>query len=433
MLGCATRNRAALARLPMPQLEIETITLGPFGVGHLDGKAIMVPNVAPGDLADVRIKTEHRDYSVAELERILQPGSSRRQPRCPFLPRCGGCDWQQISYPEQLEIKARLIANELSRATGTMVSPENLIEPAPAEFGYRSRIRLKVEAGGKLGFHELGSDRLVEIDRCVVAEDGIELTSARELAAALGRRCREIEVVSNGRSQVLVAHLDRAPQSAELARARRVLERDPAPAGIVVHAADARIVLGDPATTVELEDGLALEVEADVFSQVNHAQNRKLIALVMEMAEVAPGTVMLDLFCGAGNFSLPAARRGADVLGVDTDPIAVAAATRNAARLGLSTARFVAMQAAELARFLRRARYRPQVAILDPPRAGARELITLLRELHPARVIYVSCNASTLARDLRSLLGGGYKLDRVRAVDFFPNTHHVEIAVRALD
>ena len=142
---------------------------------------------------------------------------------------------------------------------------------------------------------------------------------------------------------------------------------------------------------------------------------------------------MLDLFCGAGNFSLPAARRGADVLGVDTDPVAVAAAARNAARLGFSSARFVAMEAAEMARFLRRAGYRPQVAILDPPRSGARELIALLRELHPACVIYISCNVSTLARDLRSLLGGGYKLDQVRALDFFPNTHHVEIAARALD
>lgn len=416
----------------MPQLEIETMTLGPFGVGHLDGKTVMVPNVVTGDLVDVRMKSEHRDYSLAEVERILRPGPGRRQPPCPFLPRCGGCDWQQISYPAQLELKARLIAGELSRAAGTMVSPENLIAPAPAEFGYRSRIRLKVGAGGRLGFHELGSDRLVEIDRCLVAEEGIELGSARKLAEALGPRCREIEVVRHGRRHVLVAHLDQALVAREVARAQRILESDPAPAGIVLRAPRSRLALGDPTTAVELEDGLLLEVEADAFSQINHAQNRKLIALAMEMAELARGTVMLDLFCGAGNFSLPAARRGADVLGVDTDPVAVAAAARNAARLGFSAARFVAMEAAEMARFLRRAGYRPQVAILDPPRSGARELIALLRELHPARVIYISCNVSTLVRDLRSLLGG-YKLDQVRALDFFPNTHHVEIASRMLD
>ena len=416
----------------MPQLEIENMTIGPFGVGHLDGKTVMVPNAAPGDLVDVRIRSEHRDYSLAELERVVRPGPGRRQPPCPFLPRCGGCDWQHIAYPAQLDLKARLIASELSRATGIVVSPENLIEPAPAEFGYRSRIRLKVGAGATLGFYELGSDRLVAIDRCLVAEEEIELDSARELARVLGWRCREIEVVRHGRHHVLVADLERAPAPREVARIGEMVDSNPELSGIVLRDPRSRLVLGHPTTTIELEEGLMLEVEADAFSQVNHAQNRKLIALAMEMAEVARGTVMLDLFCGAGNFGLPAARRGADVLGVDTDPIAVAAAARNAARLGFSSARFVAMEAAEMARFLRRAGYRPQVAILDPPRSGARDLIAFLRELHPARVIYVSCNVSTLARDLRNLLGGGYKLDRVQAVDFFPNTHHAEIAACVL-
>jgi 23S rRNA (uracil1939-C5)-methyltransferase len=417
----------------MPQLEIETMTIGPFGVGHSDGKAVMVPNVAVGDSVEVRILTEHRDYSLAELVQILKPGSDRREPPCPFLPRCGGCDWQQVSYPAQLELKARLIASELSRAAGLAVSPQDLIVPAPAEFGYRSRIRLKTGAGGKLGFLELGTDRLVEIDRCLVAEQGILLDSAHALAAALGKRCREIEVVNHGRGQVLVAYLDQPPPPKDLARAQQMLDRAGAPAGIVLRAPGARHAIGDVMTSVALEDGLALEVEADAFSQINHAQNRRLVAMALELAELQPGTVMLDLFCGAGNFSLPAARRGADVLGVDTDPIAIGAASRNASRLGISSARFVAMEAAEMARFLRRAGYRPQVAILDPPRSGARELIELLRDLHPARVIYVSCNVSTLARDLRILVAGGYRFDRVRALDFFPNTHHVEIAARALD
>lgn len=416
----------------MPQLEIETMTLGPYGVGHLDGKTVMVPNAVPGDLLEIRIKLERRDYSVAEIERVLRPGPNRRHPPCPFLPRCGGCDWQQISYPAQVELKARLIAGELSRAVGIEVSPENIIEPAPAELGYRSRIRLQVGAGGKLGFNELGSNRPVEIDRCLVAEDGIELDSARALAKALDRRCEEIEIVRHDRRLVLVAHLGKPPAAGEVERARRILEIDRAPAGIVLRAPRSRLVLGDATTTIELENGLTLEVEADAFSQVNHAQNRKLVALAMEMAAIAPGTPMLDLFCGAGNFSLPAARRGADVLGVDADRIAVAAAERNANRLGLTSARFVAMEAAETARFLRRAGYKPQVAILDPPRSGARELMEMLRDLHPAIVIYISCNVSTLARDLRSLSGGGYKLDRVRALDFFPNTHHAEIAARAV-
>src|SRR5262249_21361223 len=154
----------------------------------------------------------------------VKPGSERREPPCPYLPRCSGCDWQQIAYPAQIELKTRLIATELSRAAGVAVSPQNLIVPAPSEFGYRSRIRLKTAPGGKLGFHELSSDRLVEIDRCLVAEEGIVLDPARALAAALGRRCREIEIVKHDRGQVLVAYLDQPLQPKELARAQQLLD-----------------------------------------------------------------------------------------------------------------------------------------------------------------------------------------------------------------
>jgi 23S rRNA (uracil1939-C5)-methyltransferase len=136
---------------------------------------------------------------------------------------------------------------------------------------------------------------------------------------------------------------------------------------------------------------------------------------------------VLDLFCGAGNFSLPAARRGAAVMGVDAEALAVAAAARNAARLDLERAEFAAMEAAELARFLLRARYRPEVVIMDPPRSGARELVEPLLRMRAARVIYVSCDVATLARDLRALCAGGYQIAAVRAFDFFPNTHHVEV------
>jgi 23S rRNA (uracil1939-C5)-methyltransferase len=225
---------------------------------------------------------------------------------------------------------------------------------------------------------------------------------------------------------VLVAHLGRPLSTAVLERARRVVERDPRIAGAVLRAGRAREVIGEVSITVALEPGLELEVDADLFSQVNRAQNLKLVAAVMEMAEVGAEARVLDLFCGAGNFSLPAARRGAAVMGVDAEALAVAAAARNAARLGLERAEFAAMEAAELARFLLRARYRPDVVIMDPPRSGTRELVEPLLRMR-ARVIYISCDVATLARDLRALCTGGYQIAAVRAFDFFPNTHHVEV------
>lgn len=416
----------------MPQLEIEAMTLGPFGIGHVAGKAVMVPNAVPGDVLEVRLMSERRDYAMGELQRVLRPGAERRIPPCRFLPRCGGCDWQQLSYRGQLALKARLLAAELGRALGVDLEAEDLVEPAPAEFGYRSRIRLQVGAGGRLGFFELGGKRLVDVDRCLVAEDGLELDSARRLAAALGRRCRELEVVSNRRRLMLIAHLAEPPSQADAALAQGLMENEPALAAVVLRGGGSRLALGNSEITIELEAGLALEVEADVFSQVNQVQNRRLIALAMAMAALAPGLRVLDLFCGAGNFSLPAARRGAEVTGVDSQPLAIAAAARNAERLGFTSARFIDSDAAQAARFLRRAGYRPQVVILDPPRAGARELIGPLTELRPERVLYVSCDAPTLARDLRALTGGGYKVERVRALDFFPNTHHVEVVALAV-
>jgi 23S rRNA (uracil1939-C5)-methyltransferase len=407
----------------MAQVEITAMTFGPFGVGRLDGRTVMVPHAAPGDLLEVTIVQERAGYLVARAERVLKGGAARRPPPCPYLPRCGGCDWQQITYSEQARFKAEVIAATLNHALGLELNPATLIEQAPAEFGYRARIRFKTGRGGRLGFYETGSRRLVEVEHCMVAAE--EIRMPREFAAEI--ECEEIEAVADRGREVLVAHLGRPLSTAVLERARRVVERDPRIAGAVLRAGRAREVIGEVSITVALEPGLELEVDADLFSQVNRAQNLKLVAAVMEMAEVGAEARVLDLFCGAGNFSLPAARRGAAVMGVDAEALAVAAAARNAARLGLERAEFAAMEAAELARFLLRARYRPEVVIMDPPRSGARELVEPLLRMRAARVIYVSCDVATLARDLRALCAGGYQLAAVRAFDFFPNTHHVEV------
>jgi 23S rRNA (uracil1939-C5)-methyltransferase len=412
----------------MAQVEITAMTFGPFGIGRLDGKAVMVSNAAPGDLLEVTVVHERAGYLVARAERVLKAGAARRTPPCPYLPRCGGCDWQQITYPTQARFKAEVISATLNRALGLELDPATLIEPAPAEFGYRARIRFKTGRGGRLGFYEAGSRRLVEVDHCMVA--AAEIRMPREFAAEI--ECEEIEVVADRGREVLVAHLARPPGAAVLGRARRLVERDARIAGAVLRAGRTREVIGEVSITVALEPGLELEVDADLFSQVNRAQNLKLVAAVMEMARAGVDARVLDLFCGAGNFSLPAARRGAEVMGVDAEELAVAAAARNAARLGLERAEFAAMEAAELARFLLRARYRPDVVIMDPPRSGALALIEPLLRMRAERVIYVSCDVATLARDLQALCAGGYRIAALRAFDFFPNTHHVEVVADAV-
>jgi len=264
----------------------------------------------------------------------------------------------------------------------------------------------------------------------MVAEAGIRMPI--HLVRSLGKRVEEIEVVRDGAREVQVAHLKKPPSDEDLRRARNVLEADGEIGGIVLRSGTHRVTVGDTAIAIELEPGLAIEVDADLFSQVNRAQNQKLVASVMEMAAIHESSLVLDLFCGAGNFSLPASRRGARVTGVDDDEGAIAAASRNAARLKFRDAQFIAMKASATADFLHRARYRPEVIILDPPRTGALDLMEPIIKLRAPSVIYVSCDVTTLARDLRVLAGAGYKINRVRGFDFFPNTHHVEIAVHAL-
>jgi 23S rRNA (uracil1939-C5)-methyltransferase len=414
----------------MPEIEINTMTFGPYGVGRIDGKSVMVPHAAPGDLLEVALKSERRDYAIARIDRVIRPGANRREPPCRFLPRCGGCDWQHIEYSAQVALKAQLIAAEFRHVLGVDLDPEGLVEAAPAEFAYRSRTRFKTGAGGCVGFHEAGSNSIVEIDRCMVAAAPDRVP--RALAAALGKRCSEIEVANDDHGELQIAHLAKAPGNAEVSRARDVMSRDGAIRGIVLRGGNERRVIGEAKISFDLEPGCTIEIDADLFSQVNRAQNVKLIATVASMAAVGEKTGVLDLFCGAGNFSLPLARRGARVTGVDADALAIAGAQQNAARMGLKDAQFIAMKASETARFFDRARYRPDVVIVDPPRTGALDLMGSVARLHPPAVIYVSCDTTTLVRDLQSLRANGYEIDRVRGFDFFPNTHHVEVAVHAL-
>ncbi len=401
----------------MPEIEISAMTFGPFGVGREDGKAVMVPGAVAGDRLDVEIVSVRRDYAVAKINQVIRASAERRAAPCPYLPRCGGCDWQHIDYGAQVRFKGEIVARELSHALGIEIDPVGLVEPAPAEFGYRSRIRLRVGAKGALGFYSAGSNTIVEIDACMVAEAGIRMPL--HLARSLGKRVEEIEVVRDDAREVQVAHLKKPASEEDLRRARNVLESDREIAGIVLRSGAHRATVGDAATSIELEPGLSIEVDADLFSQVNRAQNQKLVADVMEMAEIHESQAVLDLFCGAGNFSLPASRRGARVTGVDDDAGAIAAAARNAARLKFGDAQFVAMKASATADFLHRARYRPEVIILDPPRTGAADLMEPIIKLRAPAVIYVSCDVTTLARDLRILAGAGYRIKRVRGIRFF--------------
>lgn len=402
------------------------MSFGPYGIGHIDGTAVLIPKVAPGDLVEAQIISKRRNYSLAQVRRIVERGLTGRVPPCPYLPECGGCDWQQINYFDQLRLKADMMVSQFRHALGIKLDPQDLVEPAPAEFGYRSRIRLMVGRSGALGYRELDGKRLVPITHCAVAAVAVE--AAAELARSLAPRCREIEIVGGDAGEVLIAHLHSPVSAGDHAHAERLLATNHAVAGVILKAAGTRQVLGNVATRILPEPELELLSDADHFSQVNHAQNLKLVAAVMDLTQPHRNLAVLDLFCGSGNLSLPAARRGAIVTGVDADEPAITAARANASRLGLD-AQFIAMPADGTAEFLKRAHYKPDIVIMDPPRVGAVTLMEPLARLQPGKLIYVSCDLRTLLRDVSLLRRNGYRVGYVHAFDFFPNTHHIELVV----
>jgi tRNA/tmRNA/rRNA uracil-C5-methylase (TrmA/RlmC/RlmD family) len=284
------------------------------------------------------------------------------------------------------------LAREFERRLEVKLEPRGLVEPSPREWAYRSRVRLKMGAEGVLGYHELESNRLVAIERCLVATT--ELDAAQKFLRETHLRATELEIVGKHAAQVLIVHCA-AFNDGHLKRAARALEQDSRLAGLVLKSSSRRVVLGDAALAYEPEDGYEIVADADSFSQVNLAQNQKLVATV-----------------------------------VDSDELAIAAARRNAQRMNLPNAQFIATPAASTAQFLHRAKYHPAVVLLDPPRTGAAALLEPLARLRAPQIIYVSCDPHTLIRDLRALIAYRYKLSQLRAFDFFPHTHHVELAVR---
>jgi 23S rRNA (uracil1939-C5)-methyltransferase len=410
------------------QVQVSAMTFGPCAIARVGGKSVMIPAAVPGDVLEIETQSHKRDYAFGCVVRVIQPAPERRTPPCPYAARCGGCDWQHIRYEAQARLKAEMLAAEFRRRLGVELDHDGLVEPAPAEFHYRSRVRLKTGPEGQVGFHHGRSNSFVGIEDCLVAAPPI--SRAARLARELGRNCTEIEVVAAREGDVLVAHLIKAPRAFERAVAHQMI--DNGTAGLILRSGAVREVLGDARIACEVEPSCVIEADADLFSQVNREQNVKLVAAVMRLAEIGSGARVLDVFCGTGNFSLPAARRSRSVIGLDRDGLAIDAARANAERMGLKGTQFIATGAAEGLRFLLQTSYRADVLILDPPRAGAAYIIEAIARLKSRRLIYVSCNLPTLVRDLHQLILRGYKVGGVRAFDFFPNTHHLEIVASLL-
>jgi len=392
----------------------------------------------PGDEVEVSLNEEKKTYASGDVVALRRPSPQRRHPPCPYVQRCGGCPWQQVTYAEQLRAKETLVREHLRRIGGLTDPPVLPIVPSPQEWHYRHRIRLRAEHNTRLGFSQARSHELVEIESCSIAGENVadDLRTARAWLTSLHTPVQQVELVTGESPQrlVLVGTAPEKFQAEDDTGCRRFLRIHPNIAGLVLSGRGWQRTWGDSRISFNLGiEGLTLEVSPGTFTPVNLAGNQALIAALLRLSELQKEQRVIELYCGAGNLSLPLARQVRELIGIEQDPNAVTDARANAARAGITNLRFICASAAAGVHALLRSQVRGDVVILDPPRTGAADVIDAVPRLGAQKVVYVSCDPTTLARDLRRLQRYGYHTQVLQPLDLFPHTFHIEtIAISIL-
>jgi len=407
------------------EVTIERILPGGLGLAHADGKTIMVALAAPGDRLRVRVDRVKGNVSFAQIEEILSPSPQRVEPPCPYFGRCGGCDFQQMTYQAQLDAKVEIVRDCLRRLARIENLPEFQIIAAPNPWHYRSRAQWQYDSvRQKLGYFESGSRNVCDVAECAVLAPELQQTlnhlRERMPDGSLPEDVRDFRAVL-GDNGVSIAPSVSSPT---------VTEGSPS--------------IKDREEIREITrsiHGESYHLNAESFFQANDGLLPELIDAAI--GEVG-GETALDLYSGAGLFTLPLARRFKQVVGVESDNVAASFARDNLANARLTNAEVVKSDVGVWFEAVRRGDSRKlsensatilqnqvDFILLDPPRTGAESrVIAGVLGLKPQRISYVSCDPATLARDLKKLIAGGYTLTSVRAFDMFPQTHHVETVAR---
>lgn len=422
-----------------PAVRVESLDQEGRGIAHFDGKVIFIEGALTGETVEYVSFQRKPSYELAEAKRIIRSSVSRIQPRCRYFGVCGGCSMQHLEPRAQVAAKQRVLEDNLARIG--KVKPETILAPIHGptwQYRYRARFsaRYVAKKGTLVGFRERRSSFVVDMQTCEVVPARISamLFPLRELVASLSIRERlpQIELAIGDAVDVLVLRVLEPPDDADLEKLRafatahrvQLLLQPKGPDSVY-----ALFPLEVKPLQYRIPDyDLVFPFDATDFTQVNHEINRVLVRRAMTLLDPQRGERIADLFCGMGNFSLAIARRGAQVLGVEGNSRLVQRAHGNAVLNGLTEqCRFLdrdlfkitAQEWKDLARFDR--------VLIDPPRDGAMELVKALGEMPPARIVYVSCNPATLARDAAVLVNlHGYRLTAAGVINMFPHTSHVE-------
>ncbi|MFH2126572.1 MAG: TRAM domain-containing protein [Pseudomonadota bacterium] len=419
------------------QLTIEDLASGGDGLAReASGRVVFVPGALPGEKVRAKLVQAKRDFGRAELLAVEEASPARVAPVCPLFGECGGCQMQHLEYSAQVEAKAAWVRRALSRL-GEL--PPLVKVPSPQVWEWRHRVRLTVGDEG-LGFLATASKRVVPVEVCPVAAPEVNRLLpglAQGLAEMNTDHIAYVEILGGGERSLVTMGLDRGRPLSN--RWRGELRRLCRGAG----AAATRLEQGGlvepwerlPETGVDYwqENGLTLSAYPNEFVQANFGANRELIRLVLSAAASAPEGGVLELYSGGGNFTLPLAKQGRAVLAVEGDPESHASAKALAQREDLSGS--VELRHSEVAGTVAGLAAQGRgfaLALLDPPRAGAKEVMASLVSLAPKRIVYISCHPAALARDAAVLLAAGYRMHSLAVVDMFPHTGHTE-AVLVLD
>jgi len=442
------------------ELDVERAAMEGRGVARLDGLVVFVDRALPGERVRARVQRSHRRFMQARAIEVLRPSPQRVAGRCQHLDVCGGCSWQELDYEAQLDIKTDLVRETLARLGGFTDLDVPRALPSPDRFFYRNKMEFSFFVGRDgevvLGLHVPGThDRVFDLEAChLMSEESNRIVACvRAFAAASGVPAYHMrrhtgywrylvvrEAKTTGQTLVnLVTAAGPMPRAEELVAA--LTGEFASITGILHSVNDSRAIIAVGAAEAllygvpEIEEhlgGLRFRITANSFFQTNTRQAERLFEVTAAYAELDGTQEILDLYAGTGAIALWLARNARRVTGIELIPDAIAMAETNARLNGIDHCRFVQADVrAHLAHAPADAA-RADVVIVDPPRAGLHpDVAQALGALRPPRIVYVSCNPATLARDLQILCtGGAYALRRIQPLDMFPHTHHLECVVQ---
>lgn len=425
---------------------IEGFTSDGAGVCRIGGRAVFVPRALPGEAWRVRIVKVTRSVVWGRGEALSAPSKHRTEPGCPVYGRCGGCAAQHMDYDCELSFKLGRVNDALRRIGGLSLQAE-AIYGADARAGYRNKAIYNFAPGPIYGFYRARSHDVIETPRCLLQPDSFDRAAAalrqwmldtgvsayNESDGTGAVRHLMLRSGTDGLLACIVSAKKLPPSAAEALRAACpeligvLVCRNDRP-GNAVLTDDIRVLWGRK-TVEQTLCGASFTLSVPTFFQVNAAQAERLYSLAGTYAE-PQGRIVLDLYCGAGTIGLSVARDAKKIIGNDVVPSAIENAKKNAAKNGVENAEYFCGDASAVAKRLASDGLHPDVIITDPPRKGMDEaVLAAMVAMAPERIVYVSCDPATLARDLKRLDAKGYKAQKCAAVDMFPQTSHVETVV----